>query len=74
MYQRKLISCFWNSQQQFPNCHINSDIKDIITCGAKLLESDWLGAMQLIRNCMGEMRAKKLYLLSDWLFLSCKNM
>ena len=30
----------------------------IITCCAKLLESDWLGAMQLIHNCIGEMRAK----------------
>ena len=30
----------------------------IITCCAKLLESYWPGAMQLIRNCMSEMRAK----------------
>ena len=37
---------------------INCQIARIITCCAKLLESYWLGAMQLIRNCMGEVRAK----------------
>ena len=30
----------------------------LITCCAKLLECYWPGAMQLIRNCMSEMRAK----------------
>ena len=30
----------------------------IITCCAKLLESYLLGAIQLIRNCLGEVSAK----------------
>ena len=36
---------------------MNWFVTNLITCCAKLLESYWPGAMQLIRNCMSEMRA-----------------
>ena len=35
-----------------------SKLSLIITCCAKLHQSDWLQGMQLIRNCTGEIRAK----------------
>ena len=40
------------------NAELSHSISYLITCCAKLLESDWLGAIQLNRKYIGEMHAK----------------